>query len=274
MERVFSLAALTALELAPPAMIDVAAATGCALVGLRLIPVAPGATAYPLMDDKPLMRDTLARIRDTGVKVADLEIVMLRPDTDIAALRPFFEAGAELGAKNVLVAGYDPDEARLIDSFARFCQEAAPFGLTGDLEFMPWTQVPDLPTAIRVVEKAGQPNGGVLVDALHFDRSNSTLEDVAKLPRHRMHYWQMCDAPSGRNWQDWTTEELLHTARADRRFPGDGGIDLVALTRAMPADIPVSLEIPTLELAKTVGAEERVRRAVAAAKRVIAAAEG
>jgi len=42
----------------------------------------------------------------------------------------------------------------------------------------------------------------------------------------------------------------------------------------MPPEIPVSLEIPTLELAKTVGPEERVRRAVAAARRVIAATRG
>jgi hypothetical protein len=40
----------------------------------------------------------------------------------------------------------------------------------------------------------------------------------------------------------------------------------------MPAGIPVSLEIQTLELAKTMGPEARVRRAAMAARRVIAAA--
>ena len=38
-------------------------------------------------------------------------------------------------------------------------------------------------------------------------------------------------------------------------FPGEGGIDLVSLTRAMPADITISIEVPTVELAKTVNAE-------------------
>ena len=48
----FSLAALTVLELAPPALIDVAAACGYEQVGIRLLPAAPGGLAYPLMDDK------------------------------------------------------------------------------------------------------------------------------------------------------------------------------------------------------------------------------
>ena len=40
-------------------------------------------------------------------------------------------------------------------------------------------------------------------------------------------------------------------------FPGEGGIDLVALTRAMPDDITISIEVPTVQLAKTLDAEAR-----------------
>jgi hypothetical protein len=57
-------------------------------------------------------------------------------------------------------------------------------------------------------------------------------------------------------------------------FPGEGGIDLVSLARAMPADITVSLEVPTLELAKTVNATARAARALQGARNVIAAARG
>jgi sugar phosphate isomerase/epimerase len=268
MEPVFSIAALTLLDLAPPAMIDVAVATGCAEVGLRLIPVMPGAAAYPLMDDASMMRETLARLRDTGTRVADLEIVMLREDTRIDSFLPFLEAGARLGARHVLVAGYDADHARLVANYAAFCDAAARFGLTGDLEFMPWTAVPDLATALEVVQAAGQPNGGVLVDALHFDRSGSRIADIARVPRDRLHYWQLCDAPAER---PLTTKEMLHTARAERMFPGEGGIDLAALVRAMPADLPISLEIPTAALARTLGPVERVRRALTASRRLLEA---
>ena len=40
--------------------------------------------------------------------------------------------------------------------------------------------------------------------------------------------------------------------------------------RAVPRDVPLSLEVPTLKLAKTVGATERARRALAATRRVLA----
>lgn len=262
----FSLSALTALELPPPELIEVAAATGCALVGLRLIPVTPGGIAYPLMDDPGLLRETLARSRGSGVGIADLEIVMLQPETDVKAYRPFLEAGAALGARHVLVAGYDDDRARLIDNYAGFCREAAAFGLTGDLEFMPWTAVPDLAAAIDVVGRAAQPNGGILIDALHFDRSGSRLTDIAAVPREWLHYWQLCDAPADR---PATTERMVHTARAERMIPGEGGLDLGALARAMPEDLVVSLEVPMLDLVRTVPARERVARVVAAARSLL-----
>jgi hypothetical protein len=65
---------------------------------------------------------------------------------------------------------------------------------------------------------------------------------------------------------------MMLAARTERMFPGEGGIDLVALTRAMPADITISIEVPTLELAKTMDAQARAQRALGAARRVIAAA--
>lgn len=262
----FSLAALTALELAPPELIEVAARCGYGQVGLRLLPAMQGGVAYPLMDDQALMSETIKRLRATGVTVADLEVVAIRPDTDIAAFKPFFDAGARVGAKHILVAGYDPDLERFSERFTRFCEAAAEFGLTSDLEFMPWTSVPDLKTAARIVETVGHPGAGILVDALHFDRSRSRVEDIGTIPVQRLHYWQLCDAPAE---CPTTTEGLLHTAREERMFPGEGGIDLIALARAMPPDITISIEVPTVQLAKTVDAEGRARRALKAAKAVL-----
>ena len=81
---------------------------------------------------------------------------------------------------------------------------------------------------------SARPNAGVLVDALHFDRSGSSIGDLAKIPAGQLHYWQLCDGPAAR---PATTEEMMLAARTERMFPGEGGIDLVALARAMPRDI-------------------------------------
>jgi sugar phosphate isomerase/epimerase len=265
----FSLAALTAPELAPPDLIDVAAACGYEHVGLRLMPAVAGGWAYPLMENQAKLRETIARSEATGVTVADIEIAALREDTEIASFEAFFEAGARLGARNILVAAYDPDLVRFADRYARFCEAARPYGLTADLEFMPWTSVPNLKQAIGIVNEVNQPNAGLLVDALHFDRSQSLTSDIGKIPKGRLHYWQICDGPAER---PTTTEAMMHAARSERLFPGEGGIDLVSLVRAMPADITISIETPTVELAKTVDATSRARRALQGAKRVVAAA--
>ena len=198
----FSLAALTVLELAPPALIDVAAACGYQQVGLRLLPAMPGGVAYPLMEDEAGLKETLARLDATGITVADLEVVALRPETEIAAFSAFFETGARLGARHILVAAYDPDLDRFRDRYAAFCEAAAPYGLSADLEFMPWTYAPDLSTANSIVAQVGQPNAGVLVDALHFDRSRSSIDELARVPAHRLHYWQICDGPAERPTYD------------------------------------------------------------------------
>ena len=266
MPPVFSLAHLTLLDLPPAELIAVAARVGYQKVGLRLLPAAPGGAAYPLMRDAPALQDTLARMRDTGVGVFDLEIVRLGAGFQASEFLPFFEVGARLGAKAMLVAGDDPDEARLTASFAALCEASAPFGLSADLEFMPWTKVPDARTALRIVTGAGQANGGVLVDALHFARSATSLADIAAIPRHRMHYAQICDAPAE---MPTTTEGLIHTARCERLLPGEGGIDLTGLFTTLAKDLPISVEIPNDKRARLLGAEEWARQALHASKNIL-----
>ena len=117
--------------------------------------------------------------------------------------------------------------------------------MTADLEFMPWTAVPDARAACRVIEQAGRPaNAGVLVDALHVGRSHTTLEDLRAIPRAWLHYAQICDGEAG---TAFSTEQLIHTARCERLLPGEGTIDLQGLFGALPSDLPVSVEVIHLE---------------------------
>ncbi|WP_187673164.1 sugar phosphate isomerase/epimerase family protein [Zestomonas carbonaria] len=266
-DRIFSLAALTVLELSPPEMVEVAARTGYSHVGLRLVPATPEEQHFPLVADGELRRRTLARLRDTGVKVLDLEILRLKPETRVADFAPILAVGAEFGGSELLVAGNDPDEARLTDNFAALCDLARDYGIHPHLEFMPWTDVRDLKQAMRIVENAGRDNGCVLVDAFHFDRSGSSLDDLARLAPGRTRYVQLCDV-AGPRPDDM--DEILRQARNERRFPGDGDCDLVGLLRALPATVPLSLEIPTLRLMEQgVSAQERARMALDKAREVL-----
>jgi sugar phosphate isomerase/epimerase len=261
MGRILSLAQLIALSYAPPRLLRLAADIGCAAVGLRLLPAAPGGVAHALMDEALMLRETLAAMKDTGVEVLDLEIIRVGEAFDARDFMRFFEVGARIGAKHILVAGDDRDEPRLTASYAALCDAAAPYGLTADLEFMPWTAVPDLRSAKRIVGAAARPNGGVLVDALHFARSASRLAELDDIPRAWLHYAQICD---GAVPGPATTEGLIFDARSERLLPGEGGIALRDLFARLPADLPLSIEVPSDSRAPLLGYLEWARRAKAA----------
>lgn len=239
--RIYSLAYLTSHRCSPSQAIRVAAQTGYGHVGLRLWPNAAGAPQQFLLDRPEALRETLAAQRDTGVGVFDLEIIRIDEDFDPHRWDALYDVGAALKARAILVAGDDPDEARLTASYARLCEVMTPYGMSADLEFMPWTAVPDARAALRIVNNAGRPaNAGILVDALHFGRSTTTLEDIRAIPRELLHYAQICDAEAG---LQFTTEQMIHTARCERLLPGEGSIDLAGLMAALPADLPVSVEV-------------------------------
>jgi sugar phosphate isomerase/epimerase len=272
MTHIYSLAYLTSVPLAPPDAVELANKLGYQAIGVRIAPAAPGGDFSPLATDTAMLRETIRRIDDTGVPVFDVEIARLGVDFKADRFASFLEVAGRLKARAILVAGDDPDESRLTESFAAFCRAAAPYGLTADLEFMPWTAVKNAKAALRIVTNAGEPNGRILVDSLHAARSATSLDDIASLPRQLLSYAQLCDAPAG---IPATNEELIHTARCARLLPGEGGIDLRGMVRALPGDLPLSLEIPNDEWLPKLGAEEWGRRSLAAARRIVAeAAEG
>jgi sugar phosphate isomerase/epimerase len=65
-------------------------------------------------------------------------------------------------------------------------------------------------------------------------------------------------------------DEILRQARNERRFPGDGDCDLIGLLRALPENIPLSLEIPTRQLMEQgVSALERAQWALDKTRQVL-----
>ncbi|MBD1549408.1 sugar phosphate isomerase/epimerase family protein [Roseibium aggregatum] len=266
MTHPYSLAFLTTSEVGPAEAVHIAAETGYDLVGLRFLPAAPGSEAdYPVMTDPAVQREVAQALAETGVKLADIEIARLGPETDIASFEAFCALGQRFSARHVLVAGDDPEPARLTETFGRFCELAKLHGLTADLEFMPWTAVKTIADARRIVESAGHENGGVLIDALHFDRCGSTLDEVRSLPHKMLNYAQLCDGPAP---YDPSDQGMIQIARAERLLPGEGGIDLVGLVRALPEGIPLSIEVPRLHLVGKVSARDRAHQALEAAKAI------
>jgi sugar phosphate isomerase/epimerase len=207
------------------------------------------------------------RLGETGVRVLDVEVFRLTPHSAIHEFEPAMATAQRLGATELLVHGADSDEARLIDTFGRLCDLAARHGLAANLEPMPWVDISNVAKAMRILDGAARDNAGLLVDAIHFDRAGDTPEKLAKVARERLRYSQLCDAPPERPAD---MQEIIRQARADRLFPGDGGLDLKGLLRALPPQIPISLEVP---LAEKMAPLERARRALEKTKAILSTGE-
>lgn len=264
MKHRYSLAHLSALMLPPPDLIEVAARAGYDFVGLRTNRVTTDEPLYALTDDRQLMRETKARLTGTGVRVLDIELARMGPEQDARSYLPLLEVAAELDARDVIGQLPDPDRARATERFAELCDLARPLGIHVNLEFPSWTETPDLATATEVLEAVNRPNAGILVDMLHFGRSGSSLEQLSRLPRHWFRYAHLCDAPAE---APADKRGLIHAARCERLFPGEGGLGVREILACMPDDIPYALEIPRLSLARVLGIEEYVRVALDATRR-------
>ena len=119
-----------------------------------------------------------------------------------------------------------------------------------------------------MIEAAKRPELGILVDTLHFNRSGSRLEQLDQVPASRLPFVHVSDASVK---DSYTTEELLHAARAERLPPGEGGIDIKGILSRMPPGIPLALEVPMTAMSAAEGAEAVAVRVRQAAERLLAA---
>jgi sugar phosphate isomerase/epimerase len=256
--RELSLAHLSVLDTTPPELVTVAAQAGFRKVGIRLSATpSVGVPPYDMLGDTPVLRETLARLADTGVSVLDVEFLRFEPETPEGIPEGFLEAGARLGARYVLVMSAEPLEARTIERFCDLCDRARQYGLHVCLEFAIYTGVRTLGDAVRLVRISGRTNASVLVDALHFSRSGGEPSDIAGIDASLLRYAQICDAaaviPGERG-------DLIREARTGRLLPGEGALPLRDLVAALPAAIPLSIEAPVRATAG-LPALERARRA-------------
>lgn len=233
-----ALAHLTVLETAPPALFDLAAQAGYQHVGIRILPAVPGAVSYPL--DPPTVIAWRRRMAEAGVGVHDVEFIPLTPAVRVADYEETIALAGELGARRINVSGDDTDLERLAGNFGALCDIAAKAGLGVDLEFMRFRIVGDLSQAMAVVERAARPNGRLLIDALHLSRSGGTAAMLATTPAQALGSVQLCDA----RLADPTDARLADEARQGRLIPGDGELPLADIMNALPAGIPVGVEVP------------------------------
>jgi sugar phosphate isomerase/epimerase len=126
------------------------------------------------------------------------------------------------------------------EAFAAFSRRAAEHGLRVQLEFMPWSKIPDLRTAWQVVRDAGVDNGGIVIDSWHYFRGTPDAGLLETIPGDRIFGVQLSDAPAE------PEPELIKATLHHRLLPGDGELDLASLLaglRSIKTAAPIGVEV-------------------------------
>jgi len=224
--------------------------------------------------------DLVALLDDHGLAVAELDPAWwwtpgatsfsIPPELDPIDVFRFGEAelfriGEVVGARSINAAdvvGGDWGITDAAESFAGLCDRAAEHGLLVHLEWLAWSRIPDLATALEVVRLADRPNGGLNVDMWHCARAGTTAVDLRMVPGEWVLAVQVDDGPA-------EPEENLIEATLHRRvLPGDGAFDLhgyVGALRAIGTRAPIGVEVFSDDL-HALGAAEAAARAAQATR--------
>jgi sugar phosphate isomerase/epimerase len=170
-----------------------------------------------------------------------------------------------LNAADVLSGDWGIEEAS--EAFGWLCDRAADHGLLVHLEWLAWSRIPDLATALAIVTLADRANGGLNIDTWHCARTGTTAADLLAVPAERVFAIQLDDGPA--EPEDNLIEATLH----GRLLPGEGEFDLLGYLAAIDtigADAPVGVEVFSDEL-HSKGPDEAAVLAASSTRALLAA---
>jgi sugar phosphate isomerase/epimerase len=254
---------LTVGRVDPLRFVEAAAAAGFGAVGLPLASATPVPLEHEIVGRPEVVRAIKAALQRTGTRVFDVEAFVLSPTARLEDFRRILDTGAELGATHISVIGAQIpgnseflEQQQRVELFAGLCEEAASRGLRVGVECMKYRDVRSVAEALALLEAAGHPHAGIILDPLHLHRAGTTAVQLAGLPPERISWAQLCDASPA----DPALDDLPAEARGGRLHPGHGILPLRTLLVGLPEGTPLAVETPVAaELDWTI--EDRLRSA-------------
>lgn len=271
MSRKFSLAYLTIPGTDPVTQIKIAKEAGYDSVSLRTIPMhLPGEPEFLPDRDKALFDAIKGALKEYDMPLMYIELARVRPDLNIEEYKPAFETAAKLGATDVLGSVWTRDRAWYTDTAGKVADMAKEFGLCYNIEFLPWAGVRNLQECITLIDDIARSNAYIMVDTLHAGRAGVTASELARTPAKYFRFIHLCDGPAGKDGDpvldDIKDELMLVTAREARYYPGEGVMDIAGMVKAMPKDLPLSIELPNLKEIAARGVAGHAARCIETAK--------
>ena len=266
MSHKYALSYLTVPGVTPPEQTYIAGKAGYDYVSYRLFHL--GVAGEPDIDptSPQVLRETRQALDATGLECFDIELMRIVRGLDPKRFLPAFEAGAGLGARQVICSAWTDvrnDRSFLVETFAEICDLAAPFGLTVNLEFPAFSRLTTLEEVIDVLDRTGRPNQGVLVDTLYMHFNKAPLFMLERVPSQWINFLHLCDA----NDLAFTKEDMIQIARDARLYPGEGAIDFSAINYLFP-NLPLAIELPHAARMAELGPEQHARNCIEAARAV------
>ena len=237
-----SLDQLTVIGVSPTEFVDIAADAGYDAVS----PIIGGddvLVSHRLAVGDPETEAMVARLHDRGVRVNNLDGLVITPGMDWDAYARLIELALHIGAQRGVTLIFDPEPSRAADSFARAAEMARLAGLPLVMEFAEISEVKSLAQAAGYIARSGE-RVGIVVDLLHLAKAGEGPEDVARLDPSLFLCAQVSDGPAHP-----TFEQYHHSAMFERQVPGDGELPVVEFLAALPKDVPIGVETPLRTMA-------------------------
>ena len=213
-----------------------------------------------------------AVLADTGLRVVEIEFLggwALDPDpAELEATVGRIEAVADaFGGRHVSTGEFRGDTTVDLDAAAArldaLAGRLARRGLQLAVEAFPWSALAGPDTVAQLLHRTRAPNVGQLIDVWHFYNNDGNPDALAG-PITAV---QLNDGPR-------VHEDHLVHARAARRLPGEGELDVVGLVRAVLRTGftgPWCVEVNTPQF-RALPVEEAARHAARTATAVLSAA--
>jgi sugar phosphate isomerase/epimerase len=213
-------------------ILDAAAASGFTAIGLTVGQCVSALERGIRFEQLPEL------IRRAGLRVAELELVRM---ADVGATRYVNDLTIDLAGilapDRVHAAAFAGEPWKITDDFTRLCERLAPTAV--GIEFMPYSNVANVPAALDLLRQADQPNGRIVLDVLHFFRSGAKTTDITADLISQVACVQLSDVA------ERPAVDLAREARHLRTYPGRGQLDIVGFLAAIQhaADVPPPLSV-------------------------------
>jgi sugar phosphate isomerase/epimerase len=174
-----------------------------------------------------------------------------------------------LGASRFNIFVMDTKMTRVSENLAAVCELAKGIGMLPMLEFSGLGgPISSLKFAAGLAASGEYPGLKLTIDSLHLARCGETPADIAAIDPALIGVAQICDGPLAHPGNDAYRYEAL----VERGIPGKGELPLLDFLKVIPADVPVSPEVPLKALRESgVSIQECARRVVEGTRHLDAA---